>query len=132
MRIPAQRIPDHLTPNAPISVLNSDYGCFNSAMPYTHAIALAARGEVEAIATRSGKIRYLRLLTEKEQPPRLVLEDITDSVKRARSSAGIVAQTRMGVYREKVESVKVDQSGLSERVVIGHVWALYQQPAKAV
>jgi hypothetical protein len=122
MRIPPNSLSDYLKPNVPVPVRTSDYGCFNSAMPYLEAMALAARGEVEAIATRSGKVRYLRLLAEKEKPPRLVIEEVpVEAFTRSRSSA--IASTNMGVYRQKIEAVRTDEFGLATREVIGHVWA---------
>jgi hypothetical protein len=123
MRIPPSQLSSFLEQNAPVAVRTSDYGCFNSAMPYTDAIALAARGEVEAVATRGGKVRYLRLLTEAEKPPRLVVEDVPAEEIFGNTKSSVVARTEMGVYRQQVESVRSDESGVPMREVIGYVWA---------
>lgn len=125
MRIPPQRVADYLVPQVSVSVRTSNYNGFNPALPYTDAIALAARGEVEAVVTPGGKVRYLRLLADSEKPPRLVVEDVPPEALtgKSRSAASAVAHTQMGVYRQKVESAKMDEYGVPTKIVIGHVWA---------
>ena len=125
MRVPSHQVTRLLNPSIPVPVRNSDYSCFNSALPYAEAIALAARGEVEAIATPGGKVRYLRLLTDGEKP-RLAIVDLpaeTILPNKSRSRSTVVVQTNMGVYRQPVESSRLDQFGVPTRIVVGHVWA---------
>ena len=119
MRIPAKTVLSLLAPDRSVVVRDATYGCVNSAMPYTEAVALAIRGEVEGITTPSGKIRYLRLLPASERVP--VFAEAAHVDPKSRSTA--VAQTNMGVYRQQVESTEMDEYGTPTRIIIGHVYA---------
>lgn len=123
MRIQAAHLVDHLTPGGSFEVRTADYRGFSAAMPYTEALAMVFRGEVEGVAAPSGKIKYLRILPEGERPrPNDALAH-SESMDNGRSTA--FANTKMGAYREAVESAQMDPWGIPTRVVIGHIWQLH-------
>jgi hypothetical protein len=97
----------------------ADYSMAQDSLPYTQALALAIRGHIEGIASPAGKIKYLRLLAEREREP----EVVTQAQQDGRSTA--FARTNMGAYREAVESTEMDSWGIPTRIIIGHIWQLH-------
>lgn len=74
---------------------------------YALAMHRAVRGEIEGVCSASGRIRYLRELTEDARElPDLEAEQ---AIERAKAST-IGAQTNIGAYRQHLE--------------VGSVWAL--------
>ena len=98
-------------------------------LDWAHALALALRGEIEAVASRSGRIRYFRLLPESERPDPATLrpmsesEDAMDRGKRVGAS-GCIANTRLGAYRERVIATGITP-GPHPGEMLGFTWALY-------
>jgi hypothetical protein len=106
-----------------VMVRTQDFGGFDPAMPYTDAVAMAIRGEVEGIMTPGGRLRYLRQLPPSERAPAPELEDeVSDSNSTA------FARTNMGVYREPVREAIVRQDPWGNRTtrssgeIVGHVY----------
>jgi hypothetical protein len=99
MRIPAVKLIDLLAPDRVYALRSANYTGMDEALPYTHAIAMAVRGEVEGIATASQRIKFLRVLPESERPASTVAQEIDKS----RSTA--FARTNLGVFRQPVREV---------------------------
>lgn len=134
MQIPASRLVEHLEPNVCLSLRNSDFTGMNPALEYAEAVRLAMRGDVEGIATKSGKVRYLRWLPEDEReisaPDAISIDDP--------GSATAFAQTKMGVFKEPVHEVTVGfckETGIKRVIasgeICGYIYTLRPQPATA-
>lgn len=97
-------------------------GALDSRIPYTDALSMAFCGEIEAVCSSSGKIRYFRVLPAEARPQEVpALED------EASGSSTAIAHTHLGVYREPVREVAVQEylgfryaSATGE--IVGHVW----------
>jgi hypothetical protein len=118
MHIPASRLIEHLNPEVFVELRAHDYSCADDSLPYEDALVLILRGEVEGIATPSGRIKYLRLLPESE---RLAAPESPDMVDRAESKTGRIGAPPT-VFREAVESSEMDEWGVPTRIIIGHIW----------
>ncbi len=98
MRIPACHILDRLPVGEPVVLRGADLRTLiNSQVPYTDAVSLVVRGEVEGVGTRAGRIKYLRQLPLNERPIPAPSEDAMDHTE---SNSTIIARTNLGVYRE--------------------------------
>ena len=88
-------------------------------MPYTEAVGLVMRGEVEAIVTPGGRLRYLRLLPLAERVPatEFVAGKALDPDGGTDGSTAI-ARTNMGVYREAVREAIVTQDAHGNRAIV--------------
>jgi hypothetical protein len=122
MRIPAVKLIDLLAPDRVYALRSANYTGMDEALPYTHAIAMAVRGEVEGIATASQRIKFLRVLPESERPASTVAQEIDKS----RSTA--FARTNLGVFRQPVREVVMHETVHGHRYavaagdIVGHVY----------
>ena len=109
MRIPSSRLAALLTPSVSYDLRTADFRGADPAIPYTHALALCYRGEVEGVATAAGRIRYLRLLPESERTPVLTPASSSgqpsfgDSPKRP----GHIQSALVTYYEEVVGELRV-------------------------
>ena len=96
---------------------------------WMESFALAIRGEIEAVATSAGRIKYFRRLRDDERPEPTKSVDALDHTT---SRSGVVAQTNLGVYRQEVRTVVGTEEGYGPDgkptpveiyEVIGHVYA---------
>jgi hypothetical protein len=114
-----------LIPGVAVEVRTAAFGPFHDAMPYTEAVALAVRGDVEGVTSPSGKIRYLRLLPDSER----AVDAMPSPADIFAGRSGPIAQTNMGVYRQPVREAIVAQDAFGKRIVqasgdiVGHVFA---------
>ena len=106
---------------------------------WSHALSLAVSGTVEGVATSSGRLRYFRMLGPDEIPERRLLLPSADPADSADTGAGgggagtrgVLANTRLGAYREPVTSLRatgaLDASGQPsfDAETIGWIWQLY-------
>jgi hypothetical protein len=118
MTTPPSRLLGKL-PDSGLIELRAIDGRIEECVTPLQAVALAIRGVVEGVGPRSGRVRYLRRLSEDAIQPAPELAE-TDATWTGRSSA--IAQTNMGVYRQEVESSQMDPYGIPTRVVIGRVY----------
>jgi hypothetical protein len=102
MQIPPNRVADYLAPYSDTLDLRDPSGRLLSRLTYTHAIALATRGEIEAIANKSGKIRYFRVLPESLRPEQMLTDQ---AIAASRSTA--IAQTNIGAYLQRLSTTRV-------------------------
>ena len=121
MQISPLSLPEHLEPG--VYVLRSaTFELKNSQVPYAEAISMAYRGEVEGIATPSGRIKYLRELPLEERPIEIKTESPYDdgqSTALACTNLGVFRQpVRAAVVREYLGFRYVETSG----EIVGHVY----------
>lgn len=128
MRIPSSKVIPFLTAGLSVDVRTADFGGFDPAMPYTDAVAMAVRGQVEAIVTPGGRLRYLRILPPSERQPAPEFEDALDHAESIDEGSTAFARTNMGVYREAVREAIVGQDAYGNRSVrssgeiVGHIY----------
>lgn len=83
------------------------------------ARAMAERGEIEGIGSRSGRLRYVRRLPE---PIRLTLVPKPETFL---STSTVFARLNIGAYKQALRLAITDGDGVvtDEGEVCGHVWA---------
>jgi hypothetical protein len=91
----------------------------------SHAISLAIRGTVEGVGSRGGKIRYVRMLDHPAIAPESRNRQEPEC-HNSRSTA--IARTNLGVYREPLHEVAVEERKTlrvvaSEGGIVAHVWS---------
>ena len=94
------------------------------------AYAMAVQGRIAAKCSAGGRVRYFRMLSDSERTE-MAQSASTPGESFSASRSTVVANTRLGAYREAVESVvqsanagPYGEPGI-ERVIIGHVWQLH-------
>lgn len=121
MRIPASKVLDVLIPGETVEVRTAEFRGFDAAMQYTDAVALAVRGSVEGVTNQSGKLRYLRLLSEQEMPDTVKPEAII-------GDGGAYRPVNLGVFREPIRQAIVTEDPWGNRIarasgeIVGHVF----------
>lgn len=110
-----------------LAVRSSDLRNVQDNVTWHNAYALACQGRVEAVCNAGGRIRYFRLLTDRERPEMHVIP----IVKECSGSSTAIAHTNLGVYREQVEGGVFSPNGGPhgepgvEMVVIGHIYQFH-------
>jgi acetyl-CoA carboxylase beta subunit len=128
MRIPANKLLEYIEPGMELPLRTATFMPAHSALPYTDVLAYVYRNVVEGVATASGKIRYLRLLSAEELRAMAAdTEDAQEEQHRATAASSVIAQVRIGAYRQRLnEAVVVERLG--HRVVVaegelnGYCW----------
>jgi hypothetical protein len=123
MRIPASLLIPYLPDTSPVEVLDANFGGYNPAMPYTDALGLIIQGRVEGVATRGGRLRYLRLLPEAEWPVKQESQDALDHAVSLDSGSTAFTNTNLGAYLQAIVSARMDEWGTPTKVVIGRAYA---------
>ena len=123
MRISSASLPDHLEPGS-YELRTETFSLLNSQVPYAEAVAMAYRGEVEGIATSSGRVKYLRQLSQDE---RAESDCVVPQIIEVGGST-VFARTHLGVYREPVRQVTVEEYlgfrvAVSSGEIVGRVYA---------
>jgi len=88
-------------------------GRLDRTVDVAEAFALAVQGVVEGVGTRSGRVRFVRWLTDSARP--VPEEDALDQF--ARRSTSVVVPTNMGVFKELIGQAEVAQDLYGKRVV---------------
>jgi hypothetical protein len=70
---------------------------------WMEAFALAIRGEIEAVATSAGRIKYFRRLRDEERPE----QPASTAVTTAKSASGGLGAALHCYYEEEINSVRV-------------------------
>src|SRR5678816_3616156 len=96
MQIQSQARLDALIPGTYI-LRSETRQLLNPAIDYTEAVSKCIRGEIEGIASQTGRIKYLRMLPLEQRPK---IEELSESADESDSTA--FAHLNMGVYREAV------------------------------
>lgn len=121
MTIPSQKLPDILEPGV-YSLRSADFSkLLNPQLEYTEAVAMAYRGEIEGVATKAGRVKYLRILDECERARATAVE--SEIIEAGGSTA--FARTNLGAYRQAVRSSIPGAHSLVAGEVIGHIWQLH-------
>jgi len=122
MTIPPNTLQKTLEPYPDTKDLRKTDGTLDSRIPYTEAYGKAVRSEIEAVCSPSGKIRYFRMLPVEMRPP----EDV-EREERDNGKSTAFAQTNMGVFREQVRQVVVEEYlgfryAVESKDFVGHVY----------
>ena len=112
-----------------LPVRSSDFRSIVEDVTWSAAYAMAVQGRIAAKCSAGGRVKYFRMLPDSERPDMTHTQRPEERDTASRS--GVIANTKMGAYREAVESAVQSANGGPygepgiERVVIGHIWQLH-------
>lgn len=112
-----------------LQVRSSDFRSVIENVTWLAAYSLACQGRIAAKCSGSGRVKYFRMLPDSERPDMTHTQRPEERDTASRS--GVIANTKMGAYREAVQAGFFSETGGPygepgvEMRIISHIWQLH-------